>query len=89
MFVLVLTCIAAVAALVLLRHHYVLWRHYRSSLCMPPLVTSMIPFLGCSLAYKRDPRKFLLQCVKKFGPVFTLDLAGWHITVLASADALR
>src|SRR5262249_19997156 len=51
----------------------------------PPHVSGWTP-LGCALAYRRDPLAFLRQQRARFGPLFTLDLAGFALTVIGEIE---
>lgn len=53
----------------------------------PPLVGGYTP-LGCALAYRPDPATFLTRMVRDVGPVFTLDLAGLKMTIVADPELL-
>ena len=47
----------------------------------PPLVTSMVPFVGCMVALGRGPpARFIARCREKHGPVFTVHVGGRHLT---------
>lgn len=53
----------------------------------PPTVGGLGP-LGCALAYRPDPAAFLTRMVEQVGPVFTLDLAGVRMTIVADPELL-
>ena len=53
----------------------------------PPLVGGYTP-LGCALAYRPDPATFLTRMVRDVGSVFTLDLAGLKMTIVADPELL-
>jgi sterol 14-demethylase len=46
----------------------------------PPVVFHWLPWLGSSIAYGRDPYKFLFACRAKYGDVFTFVLLGRKTT---------
>ncbi|GAB5367209.1 hypothetical protein AAMO2058_001210200 [Amorphochlora amoebiformis] len=41
-----------------------------------------IPWFGCAIAYGLDPKSFLRACKGKYGPVFTMYVAGRILTVI-------
>ncbi|KAJ5605721.1 hypothetical protein N7510_008502 [Penicillium lagena] len=51
----------------------------------PPLVFHWLPIIGSTLSYGIDPLKFLEDCKKKHGDVFTFILFGRHTTVCLGA----
>lgn len=53
----------------------------------PPRVGGATP-LGCALQYRRDPVGFLRRTQARVGDVFTLDLAGLEITLVACPERL-
>ncbi|KAK9365063.1 hypothetical protein V1509DRAFT_423886 [Lipomyces kononenkoae] len=48
----------------------------------PPLVKGVIPFLGSTLAFIRNPQELLQDLQEKYGQAFTIYLAGNRLTVL-------
>ncbi|XP_067856621.1 prostacyclin synthase isoform X2 [Heptranchias perlo] len=48
----------------------------------PPLDKGFIPWLGHAIEFGKDSAKFLLKMKKKYGDVFTVQMAGRFITVL-------
>ncbi|KAM9845259.1 cytochrome P450 7B1 isoform 2-T2 [Aulostomus maculatus] len=48
----------------------------------PPLITGWIPFIGKALEFGRDAHAFLDQHKKKFGDVFTVQIAGKYMTFI-------
>lgn len=62
-------------------------RHCPTSADEPPRIGGA-PLLGCALAYRRDPVGFLKRTRAEVGDIFTLDLAGLEITLVADPHAL-
>ncbi|XP_074484085.1 cytochrome P450 7B1 [Sebastes fasciatus] len=48
----------------------------------PPLITGWIPFIGKALEFGRDAHTFLEEQKKKFGDVFTVQIAGKYMTFI-------
>ncbi|CAH1784449.1 unnamed protein product [Owenia fusiformis] len=48
----------------------------------PPLVPYKVPFLGSGLEFNKDAYKFLSDCQKEYGDVFTIYLAGKYYTFI-------
>uniref|UniRef100_A0A8C2ZSR6 Cytochrome P450, family 7, subfamily B, polypeptide 1 n=1 Tax=Cyclopterus lumpus TaxID=8103 RepID=A0A8C2ZSR6_CYCLU len=48
----------------------------------PPLIKGWIPFVGKALEFGRDAHKFLEEHKKKFGDVFTVQIAGKYMTFI-------
>jgi cytochrome P450 len=46
-----------------------------------------IPVIGSALAMARDPAKFFVDCYRKYGPVFRIQILSNTYTVLAGAEA--
>jgi cytochrome P450 len=46
-----------------------------------------IPVIGNALAMSKDPAKFFVDCYRKYGPVFRIQILGNTYTVLAGAEA--
>lgn len=46
-----------------------------------------IPVIGNALAMAKDPAKFFVDCYRKHGPVFRIQILGNTYTVLAGAEA--
>lgn len=44
----------------------------------PPLIKGWIPFIGKALEFGKDAHKFLKEHKRKFGDVFTVQIAGWY-----------
>jgi len=53
----------------------------------PPRIGGSTPF-GCAFQYRRDPVGFLRKAQARVGDVFTLDLAGLEITLIANPEKL-
>lgn len=53
----------------------------------PPRIGGRTP-LGCAIAYRRNPVAFLRQTQAQVGDIFTLDLAGLEMTLVADPHAL-
>lgn len=54
-----------------------------------PLASPHVPIFGNALEYKKGPAKFLIATAAKCGPVFRLNLAGMHTTVVCSAETMK
>ncbi|KAI8364766.1 cytochrome P450 [Radiomyces spectabilis] len=52
----------------------------------PPVVFSWIPVLGNAIEFGTNPIKFLQECQKKYGDVFTFYLVGKRVTVCLGPD---
>jgi hypothetical protein len=49
----------------------------------PPLVSGLLPFVGCAVRFAAGPPvQFIPECQRRLGDVFTLHLAGRHLTFL-------
>ncbi|XP_078411362.1 prostacyclin synthase [Cetorhinus maximus] len=48
----------------------------------PPLDKGIVPWLGHAFEFGKDSAKFLLKMKKKYGDIFTIQIAGRFITVL-------
>lgn len=48
----------------------------------PPLVKSILPFIGAGLSFNRNPEKFLRACSEKYGGIFTLYMGGRRMHVV-------
>ncbi|XP_044075537.1 cytochrome P450 7B1 isoform X3 [Siniperca chuatsi] len=48
----------------------------------PPLIKGWIPFIGKALEFGRDAHKFLEEHKKKFGDIFTVQIAGKYMTFI-------
>ncbi|KAI3374916.1 hypothetical protein L3Q82_021052 [Scortum barcoo] len=48
----------------------------------PPLIKGWIPFIGKALEFGRDAQKFLEEHKKKFGDIFTVQIAGKYMTFI-------
>lgn len=48
----------------------------------PPVVSGVVPFLGCALSFGRDAPAFLLRCQARYGDAFSLYLLGRRMTFL-------
>nr|XP_060631343.1 cytochrome P450 7A1 [Anolis sagrei ordinatus] len=48
----------------------------------PPLENGMLPYLGCALQFGTNPFQFLRAREKKYGPIFTCQLAGKYVHFL-------
>uniref|UniRef100_UPI00398F1E94 prostacyclin synthase isoform X2 n=1 Tax=Pristiophorus japonicus TaxID=55135 RepID=UPI00398F1E94 len=48
----------------------------------PPLDKGVIPWLGHAIEFGKDSAKFLLKMKKKYGDIFTVQVAGRFVTVL-------
>ncbi|XP_054870729.1 cytochrome P450 7B1-like [Amphiprion ocellaris] len=48
----------------------------------PPLVKGWIPFIGKALEFGKDAHKFLEEHKKKFGDIFTVQIAGKYMTFI-------
>ncbi|XP_062285575.1 cytochrome P450 7B1 [Scomber scombrus] len=48
----------------------------------PPLITGWIPFIGKALEFGKDAHKFLEEHKKKFGDIFTVQIAGKYMTFI-------
>jgi len=46
-----------------------------------------IPVIGSALAMAKDPARFFVDCYRKYGPVFRIQILGNTYTVLAGAEA--
>ncbi|XP_060692344.1 prostacyclin synthase [Hemiscyllium ocellatum] len=55
----------------------------------PPLVKGFIPWLGHAFAFSKDCAKFLLKMKKKYGDIFTVQLAGRYVTVLLDPHSFK
>ncbi|XP_067952054.1 lanosterol 14-alpha demethylase-like [Watersipora subatra] len=53
----------------------------------PPIIPSYLPFLGCAIEFNKNPVDFLLRMRKKYGPVFTFQMAGKNFTYLVGHEA--
>ncbi|KAJ3121808.1 Cytochrome P450 7B1 [Nowakowskiella sp. JEL0407] len=51
----------------------------------PPLISGIIPFVGCGIEYSKDPWKFLTAARKRYGSVVTLFMGGLRITFILDA----
>ncbi|KAH9494668.1 hypothetical protein Btru_020478 [Bulinus truncatus] len=52
----------------------------------PPSYSGWIPWLGCALEFGQNPLKFIDLMGHKLGPVYTLKVAGEHMTFLTDAE---
>ncbi|KAJ2957324.1 hypothetical protein NQZ79_g6950 [Umbelopsis isabellina] len=52
----------------------------------PPVVFHFVPWLGNAVVFGMQPIKFLQDCQKKYGDVFTFKMAGMTITACMGAD---
>ncbi|KAK9358962.1 cytochrome P450 [Lipomyces starkeyi] len=75
---LIATCIVIPFSFVILQHLFL-----SATKDEPPFVKGPIPFLGSAFAYLRDPQQFLNGLQKKYGPIFTVYIAGERMTFLA------
>ncbi|XP_008291411.1 25-hydroxycholesterol 7-alpha-hydroxylase [Stegastes partitus] len=48
----------------------------------PPLIQGWIPFIGKALEFGKDAHKFLEEHKKKFGDIFTVQIAGKYMTFI-------
>ncbi|XP_054482369.1 cytochrome P450 7B1 isoform X2 [Anoplopoma fimbria] len=48
----------------------------------PPLIKGWVPYLGKALEFGRDAHKFLEEHKKKFGDIFTVQIAGKYMTFI-------
>ncbi|XP_031592560.1 cytochrome P450 7B1 [Oreochromis aureus] len=48
----------------------------------PPLIKGWIPFIGKALEFVKDAHKFLKEHKRKFGDVFTVQIAGKYMTFI-------
>uniref|UniRef100_A0A669BT34 Cytochrome P450 family 7 subfamily B member 1 n=1 Tax=Oreochromis niloticus TaxID=8128 RepID=A0A669BT34_ORENI len=48
----------------------------------PPLIKGWIPFIGKALEFGKDAHKFLKEHKRKFGDVFTVQIAGKYMTFI-------
>ena len=46
-----------------------------------------IPVIGSALAMAKDPAKFFVDCYRKYGPVFRIQILNNTYTVMAGAEA--
>eukprot|EP01147_Barroeca_monosierra_P000814 gene814-4096_t len=53
----------------------------------PPKVRSVIPFLGYAVQFGERPIDFLMECKRKYGPVFTFTMFGSDVTFLLGSEA--
>jgi cytochrome P450 len=52
-----------------------------------PVNVPGVPILGNILGMAKDPAKFFLDCYRKYGPVFRINILGNKYTVIAGAEA--
>jgi len=65
------------------------WQH-RSNPNLPALVTNTWNLLlGCSLDFRKDPVAFLQSVRRQHGGVFTLDMAGQYMVIMADPIAVQ
>ncbi|KZT44450.1 cytochrome P450 [Sistotremastrum suecicum HHB10207 ss-3] len=55
----------------------------------PQVVFSWLPWIGSSIAYGRNPIVFLLDCQKRYGPIFTLILWGKPTTFITTSSSIK
>ncbi|KAJ3119678.1 hypothetical protein HK098_005239 [Nowakowskiella sp. JEL0407] len=48
----------------------------------PPLISGIIPYVGCGIEYSKDPWKFLTAARKRYGSVVTLYMGGLRLTFI-------
>lgn len=53
----------------------------------PPLVKSRLPFLGAALSFLSDTERFLLDCKKQYGDIFTLYMGGKRFHVVCDINS--
>ncbi len=56
---------------------------------MPPRVSGWLPWLGAGRALLRDPTAFFEECRAKHGDTFVLDVFGYRLFCLFSAEGVR
>jgi sterol 14-demethylase len=66
--------------------NYVRGNYFRPS-TLPPKVPSQFPWLGCIFAFGERPIDFLLECTKKYGPVFSFVMFGTEVTYCIGSEA--
>ncbi len=54
-----------------------------------PVVDGWLPFVGCGLAFVRNPRQFLLDTRKQIGDTFILQMFGARMLFVFSARGVR
>ncbi|KAJ3513194.1 hypothetical protein NLJ89_g3083 [Agrocybe chaxingu] len=74
-----------IAALYLLSRHFV---SHESSTESPPAVPYLIPWLGSTLQFARDPVSFLERCRRRYGRIYRIVVAGSEIVVVADAASI-
>ncbi|KAI9264233.1 lanosterol 14-alpha demethylase [Phascolomyces articulosus] len=52
----------------------------------PPVVFSILPFMGNAVEFGMNPIQFLKKCQEKYGDVFTFYMVGKRVTVCLGAD---
>ncbi|KAK9385158.1 hypothetical protein V1515DRAFT_609080 [Lipomyces mesembrius] len=75
---LIATCIVIPFSFVVLHHLFLF-----ATQDEPPFVKGPFPFLGSAIAYLRNPQQFLHGLQKKYGPIFTVYIAGERLTFVA------
>jgi sterol 14-demethylase len=54
---------------------------------LPPRIPSNVPFIGCAIAFGKDPINFLIKARAKYGDVFSFTMVGKTFTYLIGSDS--
>lgn len=77
-----LVLVALLALIVKVRE----WRKY-GGYNLPPVVSSLIPFVGSGLSFAGGPLQYTTDAYKKYGDIFTMKVFGQRLTFLVGPDA--
>ncbi|EDQ86357.1 uncharacterized protein MONBRDRAFT_38433 [Monosiga brevicollis MX1] len=68
-----------------------IWKYIRGNYLRPakapPKVPSQVPWLGCIFAFGQSPIEFMIDCYKKYGPVYSFVMFGTEVTYLLGSEA--
>ena len=53
-----------------------------------PVVSGRLPFIGCGIDFIKNPKQFLLACIKQHGETFQLHLFGFDLIFTFSREGL-
>jgi hypothetical protein len=60
-------------------HHLLLVKKHPNA---PPLIKSILPFIGVGVSFLNDPEKFLQKCTERYGGIYTLYMGGKRLHVV-------
>ncbi|XP_013411069.1 lanosterol 14-alpha demethylase [Lingula anatina] len=89
---LLVSCLLLAGIQLLQRYSFSSWKQFfftRRKNQLPPFISASLPFFGHAFAYGKNPKEFLLNAYRKYGPAFRFTMMGKTFTFLVGPEASR